>query len=127
MTKVKVEPVGQTNGDQMIQFVDTAPSKGRTFSFDTQQNHLYVSNDGPEHLEVKAGDVTRTIAPGESWGEPLNYSSFTVKALTDDEEMTNAFSVAATVYGLPGADRVPGILDNLKDSIEMPNNETKKK
>lgn len=127
MTKVKVEPVGQTNGDQMIQFVDTAPSKGRTFSFDTQQNHLYVANDGPEHLEVKAGDVTRTIAPGESWGEPLNYTSFAVKALTNDEEMTNAFSVAATVYGLPGADRVPGILDNLKDSIEMPNNETKKK
>ena len=125
--KVTVEPVGHTNGDQMIQFTDTAPNKARTFSFDTQQNHLYVANEGTEHIEVKAGDVTRTIAPGESWGEPLNYNSFTVKALTDDDDLTNAFSVAATVYGLPGADRVPGMMDNLKDSVEAPTNDSKKK
>lgn len=120
MTKVQVEPQGQTNGDQMIQFTDTATMKGRTFSFDVEQNHLYVSNESTEQLEVKAGGETRTLPPGESWGEPLNYSSFTIRALTGEEDETYQFSVAATVYGLPGADRVNGIMDNLKKSVEAP-------
>ena len=125
--KVNVEPVGQTNGDQMIQFQGNAGKKPETWTFETQQNHLYVANEGTEQIEVKAGGETRTIPPGESWGDPLNYSSVEVRALTDDEDQTQPFTVMATVYGLPGADRVPGILDNLKDSIEVPKQQKEEK
>ncbi|MFD1136740.1 hypothetical protein [Paenibacillus urinalis] len=116
MTKVNVQPEGQTNGDQMTQFTELATHKAQTWTFDEKQNHFYIINEGVEDIEVKVAGETRTIKPGENWGEELDYNSFNVRALTDDEEIGNQFSVAATVYGLPGADRINGLLDNIKES-----------
>lgn len=116
MTKVNVQPEGQTNGDQMTQFTEVAWKKSATYSFDVQQNHFYLLNQGNEVIEVKVGGRTRTIDPGESWGEEVDFTSFSVKALTDDDEEGAQFHAMATVYGIPGIDRIKGLQDEINNT-----------
>ncbi|WP_339259587.1 hypothetical protein MKZ12_07275 [Paenibacillus sp. FSL R5-0713] len=116
MTKVNVQPEGQTNGDQMTQFTEVAWKKSATYSFDMKQDHFYLLNQGNEVVEVKVGGQTRTIDPGESWGEELEYNSFSVKALTDDDDRGAQFHAIATVYGIPGIDRIKGLQDDFNNA-----------
>jgi len=107
--KITKAPEGQTNGDLMYQFLDTVNGKGETFEFPSEQNHLYVLNEGTEDIEVRAGDLVRTLRPRENFGKEIDFSKVRLKSLAEDKELTIAFSVYATQYKMQGQAKVEGI------------------
>jgi len=109
MPKVKSKPEGQTNGDLMIQFIDTVDKKGKTWEYETTQNHFFIQNEGELDIEVKVADETRTLRPTEQFGRKMDFTSFTAKAVTDEDEKTAGYSVYATEFGYPGKDKVEDI------------------
>ncbi len=109
MAKVTALPEGQTSGDLMTQFIETATKKSQNWTFDAKQNHFYALNEGVCDLEFKVGDTVKQIRPTENFGIETEFTSFSVKALTDDEDITSAYSIAATRYGYPGMDKIKDI------------------
>ncbi|MEW4371778.1 hypothetical protein [Paenibacillus kandeliae] len=109
MPTVSALPESQTSGDLMTQFIETADKKGVTWTYKEEQNHFYIQNEGEIDLEFKVGDYRMTLRPTENFGKQLDFTSVNVKAITDKDDKTAAYSVYATQYGYPGKDKVEGI------------------
>lgn len=109
--RVTAKPEGQTNGDLVAQVTGTVGKKTETFTYPRQQNHLFVQNEGVIDIELKVGDETRVLRGNDQFGKELDYTSFTLKALTDDDE-TAAYTSYATEYGYPGKAKVEDVVVN---------------
>lgn len=109
--RVTSKPEGQTNGDLVTQVTGTVGKKTETFSYERGQNHLFVQNEGVIDIELKVGDETRVLRGNDQFGKELDYTSFTLKALTDDDE-TAAYTSYATEYGYPGKAKVEDVVVN---------------
>lgn len=109
--RVTAKPEGQTNGDLVTQVTGTVGKKTETFTYPRQQNHLFVQNEGVIDIELKVGDETRVLRGNDQFGKELDYTSFTLKALTDDDE-TAAYTSYATEYGYPGKAKVEDVVVN---------------
>lgn len=109
MPKVTALPEGQTSGDLMTQFIETADKKGITWTYETEQNHFFIQNEGEIDLQVKVGDQSFTLRPTEQFGKQMDFTSFNVKAVTEDDEKTGSYSAFATKYGYPGMDKLEKI------------------
>lgn len=119
MAKVTALPEGQTSGDLMTQFIETADKKGKTWTYETEQNHFFIQNEGEIDLQVKVADQLVTLRPTDQFGKELDFTSFNVKAVTDDDEKTGSYSVFATKYGFPGMDKLEKI-DTAKPAMNQP-------
>lgn len=109
--RVTAKPEGQTNGDLVTQVTGTVGKKTETFSYEREQNHLFVQNEGAVDIELKVGDETRVLRGNDQFGKELDYTSFTLKALTEDDE-TAAYTSYATEYGYPGKAKVEEVVVN---------------
>jgi len=109
--RVTSKPEVQTNGDLVTQVTGTVGKKTETFSYERKQNHLFVQNEGVIDVELKVGDETRVLRGNDQFGKELDYTSFTLKALTDDDE-TAAYTSYATEYGYPGKAKVEDVVVN---------------
>lgn len=106
--RVTAKPEGQTNGDLVTQVTGTVGKKTETFSYEREQNHLFVQNEGAVDIELKVGDETRVLRGNDQFGKELDYTSFTLKALTEDGD-TAAYTSYATEYGYPGKPKVEDV------------------
>lgn len=109
--RVTSKPEGQTNGDLVTQVTGTVGKKTETFSYERKQNHLFVQNEGVIDIELKVGDETRVLRGNDQFGKEIDYTGFTLKALTDDDE-TAAYTSYATEYGYPGKAKVEDVVVN---------------
>lgn len=109
--RVTAKPEGQTNGDLVTQVTGTVGKKTETFSYERPQNHLFVQNEGAIDIELKVGEETRVLRGNDQFGKELDYTSFTLKALTEDDE-TAAYTSYATEYGYPGKAKVEEVVVN---------------
>lgn len=111
MTKVTAKPEGQTNGDLIVQITELATKKSETYTYETEQNHIFVQNESEHDIEVKVGDQTRVLAPLKQFGLETDFTKFSVKALVEGDE-TLQFTAHATSYGYPGKAKVENVTVN---------------
>jgi len=88
MGLVTVTPRGDSDGSIVRQLGDNIDSTVRTYTYDTAQESLTIWNKGYVPIVLNVGSyVNITIAPLTTWGNDVDFSSFTIKTSSGTSEI----------------------------------------
>lgn len=128
MPQVITPPVGQSNGDKVIEFVDAVGPVKTDYTFSVKQNSLTIVNNGSSSVEITVNSTTTTLKQYEKYSVVTDFTQFSAKSTTD---ITNQINVRTIVFAtldikdgsISGADLAPGSVtdDKLaKPKVDVP-------
>lgn len=128
MPQVIIPPVGQSNGDKVIEFIDSVGPTETVYTYQVKQNKLTLTNNGVSPVAVSVNGNTKIVERYETYPVTADFNMFSVQSTTDD---TNQINVRTVVFAtldikdgsISGADLAEGSItdDKLaKPKVDVP-------
>lgn len=88
MPKVTAIPRGQSNGDIITEFVDTANISATTFVYPNEQESLTIRNDGVADVTLTLNGTSYTVQPSKSKSVEVVFISFSISSVSGTQQFT---------------------------------------
>lgn len=95
MPQVITKPIGQSNGDQVIEFIDAVGPTKTDYAFTTKQNSITITNNGSGPVDVTVNSTTKTLNQYEAYSVTADFTKFSAQSKTSG---TNQINVRTVVF-----------------------------
>lgn len=119
MPQVIMSPIGQSNGDQVIEFVDSVGPTKTDYTYTVKQNKLTMTNNGSGPVQITVNSTTETVNQYDTYSITADFTTFSAQSNTSD---TNQINVRTVVFAtldikdgsISGADLADGSVTDAK-------------